>query len=195
MSNLPIKTCSTCGHVEGSGDPHCENCYLFNAWESREEMNARLGIGVSKPIHNYKIETVIRESAKGTILNLPLKETCGISIPRLQLVPDFHKVIFNDPATIVYWADGTKTVVKCGEHDIYDPEKGLAMTISKKALGNQGNYYNKFKKELPEGEWFNDTIIDRKDIQDAYSEAVKIRDGHDGNIETILGILDRILNN
>lgn len=58
------------------------------------------------------------------------------------------KVIFNDPATIVYWIDGTKTVVKCGNED-FDPEKGLAMAISKKALGNQGNYYEIFKKWLP----------------------------------------------
>lgn len=62
------------------------------------------------------------------------------------------KVIFNNPATIVFWTDGSKTVVKCGEYDIFDPEKGLAMAISKKALGNQGNYYETFKKYLPEEE-------------------------------------------
>ena len=60
-----------------------------------------------------------------------------------------NKVIFNDPATIVLWEDGTKTVVKCDENDRYDPEKGLAMAISKKALGNKGNYYNHLKKWLP----------------------------------------------
>ena len=60
-------------------------------------------------------------------------------------------VIFNAPfATIVFWEDGTKTVVKCGYPDLYDPEKGLAMAIAKKALGNEGNYYNEFKKWLPE---------------------------------------------
>lgn len=65
-------------------------------------------------------------------------------------------VIFNDPAVIVLWDDGTKTVVKCSENDIFDPEKGLAMAISKKALGNQGNYYNTFKKYLPEEEDIDD---------------------------------------
>ena len=34
-------------------------------------------------------------------------------------------VIFNDPATIVFWSDGTKTVVKCCEDDIFDEEKEL----------------------------------------------------------------------
>lgn len=56
------------------------------------------------------------------------------------------KVIFNEPATIVFWEDGTKTVVKCQEGDTFDPEKGLAMAISKKALGNKGNYYNTISK-------------------------------------------------
>lgn len=58
------------------------------------------------------------------------------------------KVVFNNPATIVFWSDGSKTVVKANLDD-YDPEKGLAMAIAKKALGNKGNYYNVFKKWLP----------------------------------------------
>lgn len=65
-------------------------------------------------------------------------------------MPVISKVIHNNPATIVFWEDGTKTVVKCQDGDIYDPEKGLAMAISKKALGNQGNYCEVFKKWLPE---------------------------------------------
>ena len=58
-------------------------------------------------------------------------------------------VIFNDPATIVFWTDGTKTVVKCQDGDVFDPERGLALAISKKALGNKGNYCNELKKWLP----------------------------------------------
>ena len=64
-------------------------------------------------------------------------------------IPKIKKVIFNDPATIIYWNDETKTVVKA-EGETFDPEKGMAMAIAKKALGNQGKYYNEFKKWLPE---------------------------------------------
>lgn len=60
-------------------------------------------------------------------------------------------VKFNPPATIVFWEDNTKTVVKCNGED-YDPEKGLAMCICKKMLGNKGNYYEVFKKWLPKEE-------------------------------------------
>ena len=50
-------------------------------------------------------------------------------------------VIFNPPATVVYWTDGTKTVVKCNENDIFDPEKGLALAVAKRCAGNHGAYY------------------------------------------------------
>ena len=62
------------------------------------------------------------------------------------------KVIFNDPATIVFWSDGSKTVVKRGENDTFDPEKGLAMAISKKFFDNMGYYYDVFKKWLPKND-------------------------------------------
>ena len=70
--------------------------------------------------------------------------------PRLDL--GIKNVIFNDPATIILWNDGTKTVVKVQDGDRFDPEKGLTMAIVKKLLGNQGNYYNELKKWLPKEE-------------------------------------------
>lgn len=71
-------------------------------------------------------------------------------ISRKKSIPEISKVIYNDPATIVIWKDGSKTVVKSQNSEPYDPEKGLAMAISKKALGNEGSYYDTFKKHLPE---------------------------------------------
>ena len=65
-----------------------------------------------------------------------------------DICKEIKNVKFNPPATIVFWTDNTKTVVKCNGED-YDPEKGLAMCICKKVLGNKGNYYKVFKKWLP----------------------------------------------
>ena len=68
------------------------------------------------------------------------------------MLTDIRRLIknvkFNPPATIIFWTDNTKTVVKCKGED-YDPEKGLAMCICKKVLGDKGNYYEVFKKWLP----------------------------------------------
>lgn len=81
------------------------------------------------------------------------------------------EVIFNNPATIVKWDDGTQTVVYCQDNyeevvktvngkktkvrkprrsDGFDPEIGLAMAIVKKHFGNRGNYNNVFHKYIPE---------------------------------------------
>ena len=64
---------------------------------------------------------------------------------------NIENVIFNDPATIVFWKDGTKTVVHAQNGEPYDKEKGLAMAISKKAFGNKRDYYNTFKRWLRKG--------------------------------------------
>lgn len=73
--------------------------------------------------------------------------TCGIymNIKNGRTLPEIDRVIFNDPATIVIWKDGTKTVVKAS-NEYFDPEKGLAMAIAKKAMGNTGKYFNEIKK-------------------------------------------------
>lgn len=94
------------------------------------------------------------------------------------------EVIFNNPATIVKWDDGTQTVVYCQDNYTeavktvkgkkvkvrkpkksknFNPEIGLAMAIVKKHFGNMGNYNNVFRKYIPEldqkptvGEWKNE---------------------------------------
>lgn len=76
------------------------------------------------------------------------------------------KVIFNEPATIVFWADGTKTVVKCGKDDIWDPEKGLAMAVTKKFFANEGFYYDIFKKWIPEDKQMDTIVVDGRPLMD-----------------------------
>lgn len=53
---------------------------------------------------------------------------------------DFEDIIINPPATIVKWADETKTVVKCQNDEEYDAEKGIALCFMKKMCGNTSNY-------------------------------------------------------
>lgn len=66
-----------------------------------------------------------------------------------NIASSIKDVMYKDPATIIFWKDGTKSVVVCDGEE-YDPEKGFAMAACKKAFGNEGNYYNTFKKWLPE---------------------------------------------
>lgn len=62
------------------------------------------------------------------------------------LIPGITKVIYNPPATIILWEDETKTVVKCCETDIYDPEKGFAMAVIKKLCGNESVPFHRLFK-------------------------------------------------
>lgn len=104
--------------------------------EKREETNAILNTLNTSEIfwRNPDLTTVERKN----ICNKPH-------------LPEIKDVIFNDPATIVFWKDGTKTVVKANHGDTFDPEKGLAMAISKKVLGNKYEYYGKFQKLVKKG--------------------------------------------
>lgn len=99
-----------------------------------------------------------------------LNSTYGIGSLR---IPEIKNVIFNDPATIVFWEDGTKTVVKCQNGDEFDPEKGLAMAIAKKAYGNKGSYCNKLKKWLPKEEPVDTNSNLRSIDNDKFSKSFK----------------------
>ena len=57
-----------------------------------------------------------------------------------------EKVIINYPATIVWFDDGTKIIVKISEDDKFDPEIGIAMAVMKKAFGSR-TAYQKFVRQ------------------------------------------------
>lgn len=109
----------------------CSECVGFDLYRSDVSSNPFLAIDIDDEMQ--------------MLANLLL----NIEIAERKHDMRIEKVIFKYPATVVLWADGTKTIVKAGDYDIFDPEKGLAMAIAKKALGNEGNYYKVFKKWLP----------------------------------------------
>lgn len=89
----------------------------------------------------------------------PIVELQGEILEHLDVMPapGIKKVIFNTPATIILWNDGTKTVSKC-HNEKFDKEKGFAMAVAKKAVGS----YAKIKK-----------LIDQAVKQDTFPFATK----------------------
>lgn len=71
---------------------------------------------------------------------LPAK--CEVKVKECRI----KDVKFSGPATIVFWTDGTKTVVKCRKGDKFDPEKGIAMACAKKLMGNEDGYHREIAK-------------------------------------------------
>lgn len=134
-----MMNCNNCKNRGKHGGVVCETCVGYNNYESNGLITER----------EIDISNELRW----------IKEAVNKRFGAPKLLPNINKVHFNDPVTVVLWSDGTKTIVRCGEDDIFDPEKGLAMAIAKKALGNRGNYYEIFKKWLPE-EKNNEIAVD-----------------------------------
>lgn len=66
-----------------------------------------------------------------------------------SILDEIKDVKFNPPATIVFWNDGTKTVVEKQPDDPrqFDKMTGLALCISKKLYSdNKSKYFEVFKK-------------------------------------------------
>ena len=160
-------SCCRCKHR--NCPQYCACCVGWSHYESDTLINPVLAMDIDK-------EMKMLAKHKHT-----LNKMFGLErLERRENNMTIKKVYFNDPVTVILWEDGTKTIVKSGDYDVYDPEKGLAMAIAKKALGNQGNYYEVFKKWLPEEEEIKELpeslkkLIDKRIIK---SESIHNGDG------------------
>ena len=111
---------------------------------------------------------------------------------------EIKKVIFNGPATVVYWGDGTKTVVKCSKDDEFDPEKGLAMAIAKKFFGNENGYSKNIKKWTDEYEKTNISIdTGARGVDNSATDTIaNIVDSAYRNLEeTLMRLIDNAIKN
>lgn len=93
-----------------------------------------------------------------------LSQIC--KLPRYQIA----EVIFNEPATIVFWEDGTKTVVKCQEDDVFMPETGIALCYMRKLFNNKGNY-NEILKKWSE-KYYEDGEQEEVNLAEALKDAI-----------------------
>lgn len=66
------------------------------------------------------------------------------TLGKYLLRPKIEKVIFNPPATVILWKDGSRTIVKTQNGEPFDKEKGFVMAYLKRLLGND----NTFNKEI-----------------------------------------------
>ena len=61
--------------------------------------------------------------------------TCRLKGEWIMRELRIKRVLHKNPATIVFWQDGSKTVVKCGEGETYDKEKGILWAFYKRHSG------------------------------------------------------------
>ena len=94
----------------------------------RNELGVYMGLYKNKePLIKYGIYTKLWNKDASFVYDVEIKD-----------------VIFNPPATIVFWSDGSKTVVKCMEGDTFDKQTGLAMAICKRIFSDK--FHSEFKR-------------------------------------------------
>lgn len=112
---------------------------------------------------------------------------------------DIKKVIFSGPCTIVFWQDGTKTMVRQQEDvDALDHEKGLAMAIAKRVYGDKGNYNNIFKRWIYGEDWKRKERVVKKAIKLAkkngdLAEANVLKDSMEKNLDYTFAMAETYL--
>lgn len=91
-----------------------------------------------------ELEASWRDSIRSTqaLIDKIVEQTTAWDFIDRQIV----KVIFNDPATIILWDDGEKTVVKTQGGEPFDKEKGFLMAVAKYLNKGKSSYFNLIKK-------------------------------------------------
>lgn len=83
------------------------------------------------------------------------------------------KVLYNNPATIVFWSDGTQTRNICPPDTLYNPDTGLAFCMLKKLMGN--TEMTKLFNDWELKDYHNDKnhYVELKDVRKAHKKKGK----------------------
>lgn len=165
--------------------------FIANLKETMKRANGLYGLSGYNGVYGMEIDhlnsEILRQYCLPTELCKPNTVACIKEDKNMNcdIRSNIKDVIFSDRVTVILWKDGTKTMVRAGENDRYDPEKGFAMAVCKKMFGNKGNYYEVFKKYVPVTYYIVDKKDAKKDIMitdQAVSDEVK---------KEIVGMIDK----
>ena len=98
----------------------------------------------------------------------------GYEAKRLAIAQDFFaikRVIFSKPKTIVLWEDGTKTIVSCSLHDIYDKRVALMYAMMQKLFGNSTRMRKFFDQYCEAADYLDPEVM--SDVVDDFTERRK----------------------
>ena len=98
----------------------------------------------------------------------------GISRRSNMMKYGVKEIIYHDAATIVYWTDGTKTVVKCNKNDEYSEYSGFVAAVAKKMYGG-ANAINRLidSKKVIHGNGLGQPFRSKKTFEEILDEAAE----------------------
>lgn len=146
-----------CGDINWKYHGHSSKYVLHEIAQlgpESKEVIRKMEERLTKKVHEIIIPDVNKEEKEMNYNNIPIRVTNNhmkihAPIPIIK-IPEISKVVFNNPATIVFWEDGTKTVVKCMEGQEFNEYYGVACAIMKRFFGNNSKasaFVEKFKEE------------------------------------------------
>lgn len=156
--------------------------FIANLRETIKKSNSLYGLPGHNEAYGTEIDRlnsgILRQCYLSTGLFKPNAIACikEETTMNCDIRSNIKNVIFNYPATIILWKDGTKTIVKVRKGEKYDPEKGFAMAVCKKMFGNEGNYYKVFKEYVPIPYYIpekNDIIVKDLDVAEETSKIIE----------------------
>ena len=110
--------------------------------------------------------------------------SCGVAFG----IPGIDRILFNDPATIVFWEDGTKTVVKCMTGEKFERYAGFAAAVMKKMFGSTSaakSFMNRMDDTAPVKREPEKTPPPEKPRQDVKDQKLS---EHDLTMMAVLGL-------
>ena len=121
----------------------------------------------------YELRDVVGWSDKNLIRN------------KYYIVP--KEIIFQDEkTTIINWTDGTKTIVKCSDDDVFSQEAGIALCYMKKFFtDNDSERFHRLLKSLVSNSKFKKSKQEDKSsgiatlIKEAVNIIYALEDNHD----------------
>lgn len=128
-------------------------------------------VGKGNKMKDKIIYTKSLEKAEygGTLSPFYINNTCGTLGNEVYIT----KVLYNNPATIVFWSDGTQTRNVCPKNTLYNPDSGLAFCVLKKFMG--GNEMAKLFNdwELEDYRRDKNNYIELKDVRKKHKKESK----------------------
>ena len=148
--------------------PEWNGIHIREIWDDPDfcEPIGKITLTYNIPTMDFELKERNRAMPPKGASEWSIKE-CFFAIPKDLKI---EKVIFNDPATIVMWNDGTKTVVKCQENDTFDHEKGLAMCIAKRFIGLK-DFYKAFNPAFDK--WLENLTVSEESIFERWNKAIE----------------------
>ena len=112
---------------------------------------------------------------RGLFLEKDLNVARGSRFLISTLEPE--RIIHSGPATIVFWNDKTKTVVKCSKNDIYDEYEAFCAALAIKMFGSNSHLkkmiHDKTEDRTPKKEADVEIKCDDKSLQKAINNLKK----------------------